>query len=129
MRSRLFKRAGLGFLLGMVLGRNPFVDGEIPGQLLGYRAFEYVDMPDNGENLAAAVVGKPAIAITAGAPSQLIQSGDGDVRYRRVIEEPDSGLSMQYTEVVQGGGKIIVELGVLYGVKKAKDAVVRLVTA
>ena len=127
--SRLIKMQTPVLVLGMVQGKNPYTDGEIPGQFLGYRAFEYIDMPDNSENLAAAVIGKPAIAVTAGAPSQLIQSGDGDVRYRRIIEEPGSGLSMQYTEVVQGGGKIIVELGVLYGVKKAKNAVIRLVTA
>lgn len=110
-------------------GRNALRDGRIPGQLLGYDAIEYVGFPANGENLVAAVVGQSAIAVAAGAPQQLITSGEGEVAYRRIVEEPETGLSLQYTEAVEAGGRRVAELALLFGVKKAQDAVVRLVTA
>lgn len=109
--------------------RNVIADGRIPGGMLGYDAYEYSDLPGNSENLVAAVIGRSAIAVAAGAPEQIITSGLGDVAYRRIVTEPASGLSLQYTEVVKGGGTITAELGLLFGVKKAQNAVVRLVTA
>ena len=109
--------------------RNVIADGRIPGGMLGYDAYEYSDLPGNSENLVAAVIGRSAIAVAAGAPEQIITSGLGDVAYRRIVTEPASGLSLQYTEVVKGGGTITAELGLLFGVKKAQDSVVRLVTA
>lgn len=115
-------------VIALAEARNAVSEGVIPGRLVGYPAYEYVDLPHNSEHLVAAVIGQSAIAVAAGAPEQLISSGEGDVRYRRIIAEPESGLSVQYTEVVQGGGKVIAELGLLFGVKKAQDAVVRLVT-
>lgn len=126
--SKMVKLNNLVLLLGMVQGQNILTDGKLPGQALGYKAFEYIDMPENQQHLVGAIIGKNAIAAVAGAPSQLISSGDGDVRYRRIVTEPESGLSVQYTEVVQGGGLIKAEIGVVYGVKKVKNAVVRLVT-
>ena len=126
--SQLIKMQNTVLILGMAQGKNLVTDGQIPGQILGYRAFEYVDMPGNSEHLVGAVIGKTALAIVAGAPEQILSSGDGDVRYRRVVTDPESGLSVQYTEVVCGGGKVTAELGVIYGVAKAIDAVVRLVT-
>lgn len=126
--SRLVTLEQVVYALAIAQGKDAISGGALPGSVVGYPAFEYVGLPGNSENLVGAVIGKSAIAIAAGAPEQIIASGDGEVAYRRIVAEPDSGLSVQYTEVVQGGGKIIAELGLLYGAKKAQNAVVRLVT-
>lgn len=110
-------------------GKDAFAAGAaLPTSLFGYRAFEYCDMPGNGENLVGAIIGKGAIAIVAGPPGQLITSGQGNVAYRRIVTDPESGLGVQYTETVDGGGKVTGEVAVCYGAAKAIDAVVRLVT-
>jgi len=109
---------------------NAFAAGAaLPTSLFGYRAFEYCDMPGNSENLVGAIIGKGAIAVVAGPPQQLITSGMGDVAYRRIVTDPESGLGVQYTESVSGGGKITGEVAIIYGAAKAIDAAVRLVTA
>lgn len=127
--SKLITLEQMVYALAIADNRNSIADGRIPGGVLGYDAYEYVDLPSNSENLVAAVIGRSALAVVAGAPEQIITSGQGNVAYRRIVEEPESGLSLQYTEVVDGGGKITAELGLLYGAKKGQDAAVRLVTA
>ena len=127
--SKLVTMQQIVLALAIADDRNSIADGKIPGGMLGYDAYEYADFPGNSENLVAAVIGRSAIAVAAGAPEQLITSGQGEVAYRRIVEEPDSGLSLQYTEAVFAGGKVTAELGLLFGVAKGQNAVVRLVTA
>ena len=126
--SKLVTLEQLVYALAIAGDKDVISSGEIPGSVVGYPAFEYVGFPGNSEHLVAAVIGKSALAIAAGAPEQILSSGDGEVTYRRVVTEPDSGLSIQYTEAVNAGGKVIAELGLLYGVKKAQNSVIRLVT-
>lgn len=110
-------------------GKDVFAAGAaLQTSLFGYRAFEYCDLPGNSENLGGAIIGKGAIAIVAGAPDQLITSGQGDVAYRRIVTDSDSGLGVQYTESVIAGGKITGEVAIIYGTAKAIDAAVRLVS-
>jgi hypothetical protein len=127
--SKLVTMQQIVLALAIADDRNSIADGKIPGGVLGYDAYEYTAFPDNDENLVAAVIGRGAIAIAAGAPDQLISTGEGDVAYRRVFEEPESGLRIQYTETVHGAGKRKAEVAILEGVAKGQDAVVRLVTA
>ena len=58
-----------------------------------------------------------------------MDEGDGDIMERRVITDPDSGISAMYTATASGGGTIAGECALLYGVAKGQDAVVRLVSA
>jgi hypothetical protein len=127
--SRLMTIGQVVYAYGIADKENVVKSGLLPDTLIGHRAFEYVDFPDNSENLVGAVVAKSAIAIVAGAPSQLIGSGQGEVVYRRIIEEPDSGLSLQYTEAVSAGGKVTGEVAVAYGTAKAQNAAVLIATA
>jgi hypothetical protein len=109
-------------------GNNFMASGVIP-QLLGMPTFVYPDLPSNNQNLGGMVVGAAAIGIAAAPPSQLLASGMGDVVERRIITEPDSGLSLQYTMKAGAGGTISGEVAVLAGVAKLQDAIVRLVSA
>ena len=127
--GKLISMKQMVLALAVADDRNSLADGRLPGGIIGYDCYEYADFPDNSENLVAAVIGRSAIAVAAGAPDQLITSGQGDVTYRRVFEEPESGLTIQYTEMVNGHGKVEAEVAQIYGVKKGQDAVVRLVTA
>lgn len=124
--SRLITLQQVVLALAIADNRNSIADGKIPGGVVGYQAYEYVDMPST---LPAAVIGQGALAVVAGAPEQLITSGDGDVTYRRIITEPESGLSLQYTEAVSSGGKVQCEIAAIYGAAKALDAAVRVVAA
>lgn len=124
--SRLITLQQVVLALAIADNRNSVADGKIPGGVVGYQAYEYVDMPSA---LPAAVVGQGALAVVAGAPEQLITSGEGDVAYRRIVTEPESGLSLQYTETVSGGGKVSCEIAAIYGAAKALDAAVRVVAA
>lgn len=124
--SRLITLQQVVLALAIADNRNAIADGKIPGGVVGYNAYEYVDMPSA---LLAAVIGQGALAVVAGAPEQLITSGEGDVAYRRIVTEPESGLSLQYTETVSGGGKVACEIAAIYGAAKALDAAVRVVAA
>ena len=126
--SKLVVMQQIVLALAIADDRNSISDGRIPGGMLGYTAYEYADFPNNSENLVAAIIGESAIAMVAGAPEQLITSGLGNVTYRRIVTEPESGLSLQYTEIVDGGGKVSGEVAILEGAVKAQDTVVRLVT-
>lgn len=124
--SRLITLQQVVLALAIADNRNSLADGKIPGGVVGYQAYEYVDMPTA---LPAAVIGQGALAVVAGAPEQLITSGEGDVAYRRIVTEPESGLSLQYTEAVFAGGKVQCEIAAIYGAAKGIDAAVRVVTA
>lgn len=123
--SRLITLQQVVLALAIADNRNSLADGKIPGGVVGYQAYEYADMPTG---LNAAVIGQGALAVVAGAPEQLITSGEGDVAYRRIVTEPESGLSLQYTETVKSGGTVSCEIAVIYGAAKALDAAVRVVT-
>lgn len=124
--SRLITLQQVVLALAIADNRNSIADGKIPGGVIGYNAYEYVDMPST---LPAAIIGQGALAVVAGAPEQLITSGEGDVAYRRIVTEPESGLSLQYTEAVSAGGKVSCEIAAIYGAAKAVDAAVRVVAA
>lgn len=115
--------------LAVANGKNYFETGKLPSGILGYDAYEYVNMPNNSESLVGAIVGKGAIAVVAGAPEQVITAGKGDVTDRRIITDPVSGLSVQYTEAIGAGGKIVGEVACIFGAAKAQDAAVLLATA
>jgi hypothetical protein len=55
--------------------------------------------------------------------------GQGDVVDRRIITEPDSELSVQYTMKVSAGGSVAGEVAILCGVAKLQNSIVRLVSA
>ncbi len=109
-------------------GTNFIQTGIVP-QLMGMRSWAYGSFPSNSQNLGGAIFGKAAIAVGAAPPSQLLESGMGDVVERRFITEPDSGITVQYTMAVDAGGALKGEIACLYGVKKVQDAIVRLVSA
>jgi hypothetical protein len=111
------------------LGQDALASGKVP-TVNGITPIKYVGLPDNGENLGGFVFGRAAIAGIV-APYDLINSsGEGDIVERRMITEPDSGLTVVYTVTAQGAGTRIGEIAVMYGVAvgRASD-VVRLVTA
>jgi len=90
----------------------------------------YSDFPTNSQNLGGAVIGSGALAVALAKPSMFIKSGDGDCDERRVITDPDSGISCMYTVKTSAGGTKSGEVTVLYGVATTGlGAVVRLVTA
>lgn len=109
-------------------GENFLKSGMLP-QFLGLNQMHYADLPANGENLGGAVIGRAAIAVALAKPSMLMQAGDGNVVDRRVITDPDSGLSAMYTMKADAGGTISGEVCLLFGVAKAQDSIVRLVSA
>ena len=117
--------------LGLVFataGNNFIETGKIPS-LMGMNVAHYADMPSNSENLGGAVIGKAAIACAIARPGFFLNSGEGNIVERRVIAEPDSGLSAMYTVKADAGGTLSGEVAMLFGVAKAQDAVVRLLTA
>lgn len=89
----------------------------------------YEDFPSNSENLLGAVIGSGALAVAIARPGFFLQSGEGDIIDRRVITDPDSGLSCMYTSKASAGGTLSGEVALLFGVAKAQDAVVRVVSA
>lgn len=109
-------------------GDNFLKSGQLP-QFLGLNQMHYADMPSNSENLGGAVIGRAAIALAIARPGQLIASGQGNVTERRIITEPDSGLSVLYTEKADAGGTVAGEVSLLYGAAKAQNSIVRLLTA
>jgi len=117
--------------LGLVFataGNNFIETGKIPN-LMGLQVAHYGDMPNNGENLGGAVIGKAAIAAAIARPGFFLNSGEGNIVDRRIISDPDSGLSAMYTVKADAGGTLSGEVAMLFGVAKAQDSIVRLLTA
>jgi hypothetical protein len=75
------------------------------------------------------VVGQAAIAIGIAQPSPLMASGEGNIVERRIISEPDSGLSVMLTVKADAGGTVSGEVALLFGVAKGQDSAVRLLSA
>jgi len=117
--------------LGLVFatsGNNFIETGKIPS-LMGMSVAHYGDLPDNDESLGGAIIGKAAIAAAIARPGFFLNAGDGDIVERRVITEPDSGLSAMYTVKADAGGTLSGEVAMLFGVAKGQDSIVRLKTA
>jgi len=89
----------------------------------------YNGVPTNSENIGGAVFGKAAIAVAAARPGFFMSSGMGEIVERREIMDTESGLSAMLTTKAEAGGKMSGEIVMLFGVAKAQDAVVRLLTA
>lgn len=109
-------------------GNNFLESGKLP-RFLSMNQAHYADLPTNSQNLGGFVVGKAAIAVGIGRTGQLIASGEGNVVERRFITDPETGITVQYTVTVEGGGSINGELALLYGAAKGQDAIVRLKSA
>lgn len=109
-------------------GGNFLSTGMLP-TLLGMNTWAYGAFPANSESLGGAVFGKGAIAVAVAPQAALMEAGDGDIIDRRVITDPESGISVLYTMTGAGGGNVHGECSLLYGVAKGQNAVVRLVGA
>ena len=109
-------------------GNNFLESGKLP-RFLSLNQMYYPAFPNNGENLGGAVIGRGALAVAFARPSMLMQAGEGNIVERRVITDPDTGLSLLYTVTADGGGTMAGEVCLLYGYAKAQNAVVRLCTA
>jgi hypothetical protein len=117
--------------LGLVFATagNNFIETGIIPNLMGLKVAHYGDMPDNSQNLGGAVIGKAAIAAAIARPGFFLNAGEGNIVDRRVISDPDSGLSAMYTVKADAGGTLSGEVAMLFGVAKAQDAIVRLLSA
>jgi hypothetical protein len=109
-------------------GTNFVQTGVVP-QLLGMSSWCYGAFPANSQNLLAAVFGKAAICAAVTNVDPLANAGEGNIVERRVITDPDSGISALYTMTADGGGLVAGEVAILFGVAKGQDAVVRVVSA
>jgi len=117
--------------LGLVFataGNNFIETGKIPS-LMGMTVAHYGDMPTNSQNLGGAVIGRAALACAIARPGFFLKSGEGNIVERRVISDPDSGLSAMYTVKADAGGTLAGEVAMLFGVAKGQDSVVRLLEA
>lgn len=108
-------------------GTNFIQTGAVP-QLLGMNTWMYGAFPANSENLASAIFGKAAILVGVAPPEPLFDSG-GDVVEKRIITDPESGISVLYAMSAAGGGLVSGECSVLFGVAKGQDSIVRHVVA
>jgi hypothetical protein len=109
-------------------GENLLKSGALPN-LGGMVTMEYTDLPTNSENLGGVIFGRAAIAAAVSPFDLLNSSGEGNIVERRLITEPDSGLTVVYTEKVDAGGTRSGEIAALFGVAKGQNAAVRLVSA
>lgn len=109
-------------------GDNFLKSGMLP-QFLGLNQMHYADLPANSENLGGVIVGRAALAVAIARPGVLMNAGDGDIMDRRVVADAESGLSVLYTTKASAGGTISGEVAIMFGVAKAQDAAVRLVSA
>ena len=109
-------------------GANFVKTGIIPN-LIGMNTWAYGAFPANSEALGGAVFGKAAILVGVAPVAPLAAAGEGQIIDRRIITEPDSGISALYTSYFAGGGTITGECELLYGVAKGQDAVVAIRTA
>jgi hypothetical protein len=125
--AALFGDAALAAIFANA-GTNFVATGMLP-TFIGMNTMHYDDFPANGQNLGGMVIGKAAIAVAMARPAELLASGDGDIMERRVITDTASGISLLLTTTGSGGGTIAGEVALLFGVKKAQDSIVRLVTA
>lgn len=106
-----------------------FVQSGILPTLIGMNTWAYGAFPTNSENLGGAVFGKAAILVATAPVEPLAASGEGEIIERRIITDPDSGISVLYTTSFSHGGTVKGECELLYGVAKGQDAIVRLVSA
>ena len=109
-------------------GTNFLASGVLP-QLIGMNTWAYPAFPANSQNLGGAVFGQAALLVAVGTPDELMSAGDGNIGERRIITDPDSGISVLYTQKQDAGGTVSGECQLYYGVAAGQDAVVRLVTA
>lgn len=123
----ILSQPGLGLVFATG-GDNMVKTGQIP-LLMGMGVQKYSRLPNNGESLGGMVIGKAAIAIGLARPGFFISSGMGEVVERRAIADSESGLACTYTVVALGGGKLVGEVSILFGVAKAQNSIVRLVSA
>jgi hypothetical protein len=119
--------SGLGLVFA-TSGLNFIASGKVPA-LMGMNVVHYNGVPTNSENLGGAVLGKAAIAIAIARAGFFLTAGDGNIVDRRVISDPQSGLSAMLTTKADAGGTLSGEVAMLFGVAKAQNAVVRLLTA
>ena len=110
-------------------GGTNFVQTGVLPRLVGMNTWCYPAFPANAENLGGAVFGRAAILVALATPQPLAAAGQGDIVERRIITDPDSGISALYTMTAGGGGLMWGEVQLYYGVAKGQDAVVRLVSA
>jgi len=103
-------------------GTNFIQTGAVP-QLLGMNTWMYGAFPDNDQNLASAIFGQAAILVATSPVDPLFGSGDGIID-RRVITDPETGISVLYTMYATGAGKVTGEVQLLYGVAKGQDSIV-----
>jgi hypothetical protein len=106
---------------------NNFLSTGILPQMLGMNVAHYTDIPTNSEDLGGMVIGRAAILIATAKPSQLMASGEGNIKERRFITDADSGLTVQYTVKADAGGTLSGECAILYGCAAGQNAIVRLV--
>jgi hypothetical protein len=109
-------------------GMNLLETGKVPN-LFGFPAMQYDALPTNSESLGGVVFGRAALCVAAAPMAQLMSAGDGNIRNRRIITDPESGVSVLYTEQADAGGTLAGEVSLVYGVKKGQNAAVRLVSA
>jgi hypothetical protein len=125
--AAILSQPGLGLLFATA-GNNYIQTGQIP-TLMGMGVMKYTPLPHNDEHLGGVVMGQAAVAIALAPTEGFLGSGDGNIMDRRVITDPESGLSCMYTVVADGGGTMTGEVAVLFGTAKAQNSIVRLVTA
>lgn len=125
--AALFGQSNLALVYASA-GENFLSTGRLP-RFLDLSQMHYADFPSNSQNLGGAVIGRAALALALARPSMFLVSGQGDIVERRVITDPDSGLSAMYTVKASAGGSLSGEVALLYGAAKGQDSVVRLVTA
>lgn len=109
-------------------GVNFISSGVLP-QLIGMNTWAYPAFPANSENLGGAVFGQSAILVAMGTPDELMAAGDGNIADRRIITDPDSGISVLYTLKADAGGTLTGECQIYYGLAVGQDSIVRLVSA
>lgn len=126
--SALMGGTGLALVYAAAGGGNFIATGVLP-QMIGMNTWAYGALPDNGENLCGFVVGKAAIGVAVAPPDPLAAAGQGNIVERRIITDPESGISALYTMTADGGGSIAGECALLYGVKKIQNSIVRVVSA
>ena len=95
---------------------------------VGMPLLVYPDLSATLTTLGAVVLGRAALLLGSARPSMLMESGEGNIVDRRVITDPDSGLSVMYTMKADAGGTITGEVCMLYGVAVGQQAAVRCVS-